>query len=293
MFGKCKVTQEQGIGSFYAILITLALSSIPLSLLFSTNEISQKIDQQVYRLNSEVLLHHFLDKITADTQQVGVRVMPRIHTQGLVTLSSGEPILLSKTPNLFPDRISDAISWIETDFSLALTVKQFTNTGGITCCFMHSSLRSIPRELTTYLVITRDGIFEAQERFPHSAARQSCPTLNLSSSESVIADTSYQYYHQGAALIIPIKRINTIYRDTLGILRLVGHEGKSITSNQPLRADIPVLRFNLLSEFSQIVALTLELEDIGRSADRRSALRVFQLLPAPALTLIGNMYNAT
>ena len=293
MFGKIIAANEQGIGSFYAILITLALSSIPLTLLFSTNKISQKIDQQIYRLNSEVLLHHYLDKIIADTQQIGVRIMPRIHSQGLITLSSGEPILLSKTPDLFPDRISDAISWIEADFNLALSVKQFTETGAITCCFIHGALKSIPRELTTYLAITRDGIFETLERFPHSTARQSCPTLTLTSNESIIADARYLFYQAGAALIIPIKRINTIYRDTLGTLRLVGHEGKNITSNQPLRADIPILRFNLVSEFSQIVALKLILQDIGKSVDRRSAMRVFQLLPAPALTLIGNISDAT
>ena len=293
MFGKNKATKEQGIGSFYVLVITLALSAIPITLLVSVNKISRIVDQQVYRLNSEVLLHHFLDKIIADTQQVGVRIMPRIHQQGLITLSSGEPILLSKTPDLFPDRISDAISWIEADFSLALSVKQLTDTGGITCCFVHSSLKSIPRELTSYLVITRDGIFEALERLPHSSARQSCPTLTLTSNESIIADARYLFYQPGAAIIIPIKRINTIYRDTLGTLRLVGHEGKNINSNQPLRARVPILRFNLVSEFSQIVALKLILQEIGKSVDRRSSMRVFQLLPAPALTLIGNINNAT
>jgi hypothetical protein len=291
MFGKCAAGKEQGVGSLHAILVTLTLSSIPLTLLLSISKISQKIDQHNYRLSSEVFLQHFLDKIVTDTQQAGVRILPRIHQQGIVTLSSGEPILLSKTPNLLPDRISDAISWIETDFSLAMSVKQITRTGAITGCFMHGGLRSIPRDLTSYLVITRDGIFETEELFPHSSARQSCPTLNLSSSESVVVDSSYLFYKPGATLIIPIKRINTLYRDTSGILRLVIHEGGNTTSNQPLRAAVPIIRLSLLREFSQVIALVIELQDIGKSVDKRSLMRVFQLLPPPPLTLLGNQSN--
>ena len=287
-----KLPKDDGFGSLYSMLISLTLSAIPLSLLFSVNSVSKQIDSQVYALESENLLFHYLDKIVADTGQGGVRLIPRMHRKGLITLTSGEPLLISKSPDLFPDRISDAISWIETDFRIALSVIRIAQNGLITSCFLHGGARSIARETTRFLVITRDGSFETEERFPHSSARQSCPALELIASESILAGPKADYYLPGAAVIIPIKRINTIYRDSLKRLRLLTNEGNSVTSNQPLRANVPIMRFENVTEFNQAIALTVTLQSAAQSSHERSAYRIYQLLPPSGLTLIGNSINA-
>lgn len=287
-----KQSGEAGFGSLYSILITVSLSAIPLSLLFSVNTVSKRTDSRVYDRESEVYLFHYLDKITDESAQVGVRLTPRRHNRGLIMLTSGEPLIVSKTPDLLPDRISDAITWIDTDFALALVVNQITLEGGIIACFLHGGARSISRDTTRFLVLTRDGVFETGERLPHSSARQSCPLLELQASESIIADSKDNYYHPGAALVIPIERISTLYRDSLGTLRLLIHEGSAITSNQPLRAKVPLIRFEELRKFDQMVALRISLEAPEQLRSSHSAYRLFHLLPPSYLTLVGNSIYA-
>jgi hypothetical protein len=279
---------QAGIFSFFSVLLSLILSTIPLLLLSKSNHISSYLSKKYDTQASILLLQQLATKIVDDTQALGVRLLPRIHSQGIVTLTNNQLKLLSQTPELLPDRISDAVSWVSTEASLSMRVSNITNSN-YQACFIFTPSANLPREITSFLALTRDGIYEVAETSKHFTGNTDCLTLSLAASESIIADNSSNFSSLGTSVLIPIINIHTIYRDTQGTLRIVSTQNDSIIENQPLRSNVLPMRYSFSSSNIGLPVFNVSIESSEILAARSIFQIPFRYIPNQTLETIGNV----
>lgn len=252
-----------GIFSLPGALLTLALSVVPLTILIKAARITGLVREVTRYTNSLIGLQQYLEAISNSHNASGVPLPIRIHASGLVSLTNGEKVRLSRSPALLPDGIGDALTWAEVDLGRALRVASITQMGAIItaqACYSLTNAASLPESEDSFLAITRDGIFELVETTEHFSGSTSCLSLSLAVRHSVVADPAETFYAPGTQLLIPVVRINTLYRDMSGTLRIVSHHGDSITENQPVQEQFPVIRIaQIQDEFGvSILSITAQ-----------------------------------
>lgn len=253
-----------GMSSLSSMVTAFALSIVPLLLFTSAGRHLRSTRAQSYAVTSEIIVHQHLRDIARLSDTSGFYVPPRIHSQGGVTLTNGAMVLLSTTPALFADRISDAISWYDTEVGSLLRIRSTDLTSSqYVACPVFSASVSLTAENSLYAVITRDGIFELKEVGERTRRSDNCFSLSLEPHDSILGLEREQYWAAGARFIMPIKRTNSLYRDTQGTLRFVTTNGAQVVENQPIRENAPLLRYRLIQQSSGISVLEVAIESLS------------------------------
>lgn len=240
-----RLRRATGTYSILGAFVAFALSAIPVLLLVTSNRHYRNCSRNSYDLASYVYLEQQTRAIAAAVQAQGFSRLPVVHPRGAIFLSSGDAVKLSPTPGLQPDRLSDAITWIETQFEQTLEVYSVTPLPSaleFSACFLFGAA-AIAADMETFIAVSRDGLFEMREGVPHPSGKHTCLTLTLRATESVAVDPAALVHSLGIRFIVPLNRVHCLYRDTQGTLRIAGFRGSEVIENQPLRERAPFMRF--------------------------------------------------
>lgn len=190
-------------------------------------------------------LNAHLSSIANENDQHIFKLSPIIHRNGLIKLGSGELNPVSRrTDALRPSLLSDAITHLDFHSKNIFKIKQVQQSGNslrIFCCPKYDpSTTDIPLDIGTYLIFTTDRFSEfVGTRTPWLSASRKCFTVTGNVTGGMISGNRPLDEPYFAVGLIPIKKIYTLYIDSLGRLRFLGHRGPLNTENQPL-ADGPI-----------------------------------------------------
>ena len=236
---------HRGSSSLMGILFSLMISVVPMLLLARLSESFRQTRATAAYYRSVITAQQYAGAVTRSLSSNLLPLLPRIHSGGMISLTSGTVLRISQTPALAADGVSDALSWVDILETHAMSIRTLEAHGSILeadACFIFSRSMSLPAEVTGFLAVTRDGIYEMNEASPHTTFRAPCLKLTMRVSESVIADPLESFFAPGLQMVLPIEQLASLYRDTAGSLRLISHSGTSIRENQPVQRIFPLFR---------------------------------------------------
>lgn len=198
------------------------------------------LNKQSSSLRTVIKAHNHFNDIIREHDQHPFSIWPRIHRNGRIKFFDGSfnPIAL-RTDSLKPDSNSDAITQVSLHIKNTYIIHLNQHNGSISTFFgcpkYGSQQVSLPQNLTTYLLITPDSLleFEAQNR-PWGSSPNKCLEITGQVKSGMINTTMNSTSAKFSLLFIPVEKIFTVYIDSAGRLRYLGHRGTTNTENQPL-----------------------------------------------------------
>lgn len=204
----------------------------------STMQAFGKLDAQLLTLTKEYDQHLF-------------KIPPTIHRNGQIKFSSGQLNQVSqRTDSLRPAKSSDAITHLDFHFKNKFKIRKIEHAGhhlNLFCCpqFGPSTIE-LPIDGGSYLIFTTERASEfVGTRTAWGPVSQKCFKITGNIVSGMISGTRPLEEPYFAISLIPIKRIYTIYIDSVGRLRFLGHRGALNTENQPLANGPISAKYNL------------------------------------------------
>jgi hypothetical protein len=169
-----------------------------------------------------------------------------VHPPGRVVLSSGELHPVSgRTDDLAPHQNSSPLSYMELAPDAALRVLSRTSATTphetFACTF---SQQVAPMRSTLYLgILQGESVILRANRSPR--AESGCLHLSLQPVHSPALTSHHLSITTLTRVLIPIKRIYTLYLDRMRTLRVISHRSAQDSSPQPVITNLPAFTFLL------------------------------------------------
>ncbi len=188
-----------------------------------------------------------------------------VHPSGSILFADGtkNPVHNSNFP---PDSTSNALSFIEPLSPFPLSVVEGNIASVKACTAVAFALEDIRSNAKSFIALGVDGALELLplELRSYGTTDSYCITARLQETQSMtIKRTTSNFPPQ---LLYPLKTQATLYLDTQGTLRHLGHKGANNIENQPIIRGIKAIHIRASAfEGSTTLAISVELPS-GSSA---------------------------
>lgn len=242
---------KNGFSNIFMLLsltLTLSLVGLLIANLKQIVLLNQKIRLSLKNDQVSAKLAALILKINQDLDTNRFELIPRIHSNGVITYTDGTLCSTSTQNLLQPKSNSSAISTLKISSIKSLKVISHS-ANQFVACFVYpqqaSQLDFDPQTLKGYLGITIDGFAELIGTTTANNSNNNCFDLNLNLTKSMQIPEPQITAINAIKLLIPIEENYTLYLDKLDQLRFLSHKGGSNLENQPIIKGLKQINFNL------------------------------------------------
>ncbi len=204
------------------------------------------------QIQASTKMNSYLLTIAKEYDQHRLQLGLRIHKNGGIRFADNSlnPISL-RTDSLKPDTKSDAITSASIKILNTFTIEKADISASpfifYGCPKFGKSNQTLPASSVGFIGISTDTTMEfigSTTPWPGQSV-PGCLIFSLTSTSGMLFKKVTPHTAAFIAAIIPIDRIYTIYIDSLGRLRYLGHEGNRNVENQPLAEGPIAAKLNL------------------------------------------------
>lgn len=222
--------------SFIELLAGLTLS-LPILLLLGTalhtgtQQYLQAKERMLVNSGKRSLLQ-VVQQIAHDLDSHPFELAPRIHRNGSFTFVDGTILRHHSIGNT-----SHGITSVRLHIAATLQLQRTVNGA----CLLRAQEISGLADVKSMLFVGSSGIFEAPVRIQKTDTL--CYALHYEAEQaSMITKTARAKDLEFASLAVPIRWVQTVYRDNRGSLRVIRTIGSRILLNQPIAKQVPIFR---------------------------------------------------
>ncbi|GEM_PF-2334920 len=273
-----------------SILEILVAMSISIPILAGITSVATNVAKSLIKIKSESSNLYAVSKIGTqistlvdEVDQQRLNLPPRIHKNGKITYLNGKtnPISL-RTDLLKPSILSDAITSISLFGIEALDVEKVDISGTLKIYYVCKKFSLIPTAVAvnsvnilsseTFIGLTTTGIIEFIGTATNwgSLTTKKCYVFSLTEIDGMISSVKPVDTTPFVHTIFPAQRLYTLYIDSGGRFRYLGHRGSLNIENQPILEGIDSLRLSyLLHPSPDFIGLKTTLRLISNNSDYR------------------------
>lgn len=234
---------QKGLSSL-ELLVALAVAAPLFTLLLQSISLTGRVIGQIKTRRSSLTGEHAgyraFEQVMRDLDSHPFQILPRTHGN-LITFTDSTPLRVRGR-----DQQSSAITSTHLSMPHLLAVESSRDNALLGCPVASESI-ALKTDLTLHsvVVLAPDGLYEAVvqdiTRLPDGCYRLvvSLPARSMSTIIPTHLSLSFARY------LVPVRWIQTVFRDTDQRLRMIRHAGERILLNQPIESGVPAYRLRL------------------------------------------------
>lgn len=218
-----------------ALVLSLALLAPAASLLGQIANFISRYLTLSSDYHSQIRLESILRQSVQDSDSHRLSIYARIHKWGQITFTdqSLNPVMFG---TLKPSPDSDAISsmYLESQNRLRIIEQSFTGQYlQLKACLL-AQPSFLYAEIRSFLALSAEGFAELKTESVSNSFKPGCYDLVLQTTKSILIPPCQECAQDNWSMLLPIRRIYSIYLDQDLELRYLSHVGESNIENQPL-----------------------------------------------------------